>query len=357
MTMLTPGEVIRMINAQADALFAGFGQLGLIQVQGVLGPLRDSRYPTYYGIELRDNAGSSLMLDIPKNLKPEGLTGREVEISGFLQAKKRLEYSVQVSQIRPVEAVSQEVLQEEKSLRAVFQRPNMGSDTFPDINGSLVISYIHGANSAVRNDFENQVRDIEGIRFDPVLASLQESDAIADAIRRARGSVVIILRGGGNEGDFEVFNRPSVLEAWRMKAAYKVAALGHTKDTTLLDRFSHHVCDTPTAAGKWIRDCIQNQYERLYWRERAEGSDKNLAVALQANNQDWSQKLESFSTQLARLQERNRVLEQERLTLSQDLQNAKNAKGRQIPPWIWVLIGTGIVLGFILGWLFGLFRA
>lgn len=357
----SPGEVLRMVNAQANALFSQLGTLGTVDVVGVLGPVRDSRYSTCYGLELRDGA-DTLLMDVPKALNPQEYAGREVKVRGVIQAKKGLQVALQVSRLRLTTVVNPEVLKEEKSIREIFQKANAGEDTFPPLT-NLTVSLIHGINSQVLADFRNQVADLVAdlpeVDWEFVGANLQEPESIVTAIQRAAGAVIVLIRGGGNEGDFEVFNRPAVLEAWRSKEAFKVTALGHTQNNTLLDRLSHKVCDTPTAAGKYLLEQAQIQLERTYWRDRAEKAAtlQNQAV-LQAQT-EGAKKAEALQIQVNTLLETQKGLEVERATLKGEIQRSRELLAAQqsasritvIPRWVWIALPLLTFLGVLAGWL------
>ncbi len=320
----TPSEIIRMVDGKANAVFSEFGKLGLLVVGGVLGPLRENPYPTHYGIELRDPCGGDpLFLDIPKALKPEVLVGREVEAEGFLQAKRGLRFSLQVSRIASRAAVSAGVLAEEKSLRDIFMLPSAGMQILPDAD-ELLVSCIHAKASLVIEDFEHQLGSLEGVELELVPVNFQEPEAVRDAIRSASGDVVILMRGGGSDGDFEVFNRPPVLEAWREKGAHKVSALGHAKNSTMLDRFSHKVCDTPTAAGRYVRDQVSAQRSNRFLAQRAMQADRVLAETKAALNAKWEGRLAGVLAQKAKS-----------------------------PFWVWAAIAGALLAGAVAGVILG----
>lgn len=64
--------------------------------------------------------------------------------------------------------------------------------------------------------------------------------------------IVLIARGGGNELEFDVFNEFEVLKAWNDIASYKMSALGHAPNVTLLDFLSDKYFITPTKAAEFI---------------------------------------------------------------------------------------------------------
>jgi exonuclease VII large subunit len=81
------------------------------------------------------------------------------------------------------------------------------------------------------------------------------ADEVRKAVAGAEGfDVVALIRGGGAQAEFEPLNDVGLLRAWMEKNAYTVSAIGHSGDSTLLDAVSDASCETPTAAGAYIRE-------------------------------------------------------------------------------------------------------
>jgi exonuclease VII large subunit len=308
------------------------------------------------------------------------MEGKVVEAFGFLHAKKGLRSTaLQVSRLRLASDVSPVQVAEDKALRAIFGKANAGVDAFP--TGELLISYIHGRASAVTADFLGQLRRIPAHFLDPIEVNLREPGSIREGVERARGSVVCLLRGGGADADFEVFNHPDLLDAWRDKAAFKITALGHTQNTTLLDRFSHKVSKTPTEAGTWIIDQIEDQINRQHWQQQAQEAGaaaqkaaEDAAQRLEALHRQYQASLDAVKEETARKEEQIRTasqrLTEEAIRKQEALQSQvatsqarEAAKTREIeilrgmrrgplPRWVWPVIVAAAWLGLLVGWLF-----
>src|SRR5215208_5820837 len=81
------------------------------------------------------------------------------------------------------------------------------------------------------------------------------ADEVRMAVAGAEGfDVVALIRGGGAQAEFEPLNDVGLLRAWMEKNAYTVSAIGHSGDSTLLDAISDASCETPTAAGSFVRE-------------------------------------------------------------------------------------------------------
>jgi exonuclease VII large subunit len=78
---------------------------------------------------------------------------------------------------------------------------------------------------------------------------------VREAVAGIEGfDVAALIRGGGTRTEFEPLNDVRLLRPWMEKNAYTVSAIGHSGDSTLLDAVSDVSCETPTAAGAYIRE-------------------------------------------------------------------------------------------------------
>jgi exonuclease VII large subunit len=81
--------------------------------------------------------------------------------------------------------------------------------------------------------------------------------------------VIVLIRGGGDPADFDVFDQKSVIEAWAGKNAYKVLGLGHEgTGSTLLHFISDYAASTPSSVVTFLARQISEMNER---KEATEG--------------------------------------------------------------------------------------
>jgi exonuclease VII large subunit len=102
-----------------------------------------------------------------------------------------------------------------------------------------------------------QLREGKGSPFEvhALGANMSSADELRGAVAGAEGfDIVALIRGGGAHAEFEPLNDVGLLRAWMEKNAYTVSAIGHSGDSTLLDAVSDASCETPTAAGAFIRE-------------------------------------------------------------------------------------------------------
>jgi exonuclease VII large subunit len=141
----------------------------------------------------------------------------------------------------------------------------------------------------VLEDFARQLGEVSRFaEFRYLAVTTNSSEEIAQAIRAAKGEIVVLIRSGGSPQDFEPFNDERVVEAWMDKDAFTVSALGHSGDVTLLDPLSDLSCPTPTAAGAEVRERLLEGIDRSaalgaasdYSRQNRDVRRLKLALAL-----------------------------------------------------------------------------
>jgi len=123
--------------------------------------------------------------------------------------------------------------------------------------GVLSVCVIHPVSGRVLNDFLRQLGETGSISVEvsPLGTNMGSADEVRMAVAGAQGfDVVALIRGGGAQAEFEPLNDVGLLRAWMEKQAYTVSAIGHSEDSTLLDAVSDTSCETPTAAGAYIRE-------------------------------------------------------------------------------------------------------
>lgn len=262
-------DILEMVDSQAGAVLASLGTLGLVTVKGRLGPVKNSNYEIIYYIELRQSngAGPVLKIHVPKKFHPELYEGQLVTVQGrFVALHGITSLALKVSHLAIAEGTSQEIIAEQGLLRNIFLKPNAGETAFPSLD-EMFISYIYGKTAQVVEDFLDAFHGVQGLNFEAIEVNMTDPQSIANGVARSRGNIVCLLRGGGAAGDFEVFNAPSLLTAWRDLKAFKITAIGHAQNTTMLDCFSSKVSITPTEAGRWIKSKIAINLEILKIRE------------------------------------------------------------------------------------------
>ena len=77
------------------------------------------------------------------------------------------------------------------------------------------------------------------------------------AIRTANADIIALIRGGGSDEQFSIFENPDMLRAWSEKRAYRVRGIGHSGNSTALDLLSDFAATTKAAAGTHIAEALR----------------------------------------------------------------------------------------------------
>jgi hypothetical protein len=268
----SPGELSRVLEKQVEARLGAYSITGL-ELEGVLGKIGEDRgYARIYGVHLADTAGgASFELSLPQRLaeKARGLEHARVRVRGDLGTnlwRGRLSFRLDVHEIKPVDAryVEGEGTSEtDRSLSSVLRGYRRFRVSFPTpwakdgAGGVLSVCVIHPVSGRVLDDFLGQLGETEGVSVEVYAlgANMGSADEVREVVAGAEGfDVVALIRGGGAQAEFEPLNDVGLLRAWMEKNAYTVSAIGHSGDSTLLDAVSDASCETPTAAGAYIRE-------------------------------------------------------------------------------------------------------
>jgi hypothetical protein len=104
-------------------------------------------------------------------------------------------------------------------------------------------------------------------RFRPTCLSLPE---LTHANRMANADVIALIRGGGSDEQFSLFENPELLRAWSEKRAHRVAGIGHSGNSTALDLLSDFAAITPSAAGTHITDALRTRRDSQHTSRNCE---------------------------------------------------------------------------------------
>ena len=290
---------------------------------------------SFYGAKIVDDGGAQGKVEILASLVASRgiLPGHQVIATGRL-AVRSTNYGLEVRLVATdiqlgdqEQAAKTEVAQQGRMTIERLRSIPMRRVPFPD-RDSVSVTLIQSTSAAaqVSQDCMAELSKLgDAIGVFPVKVNMLDPVAIATAIREANADdIVMIIRGGGSESDFEVFDDPRVVTALSSQQAHRVVGLGHTGNATLLDLIADFSANTPAQAGAYVR-------ERVQQRQRLLGdAGKDLKLA----------------------RERMVVLEKERNTAQMQLQTATEllakAKGG-VPAWA---VGVAFVVGAVLAYIF-----
>lgn len=290
---------------------------------------------SFYGAKIVDDGGSQAKVEILASLVASRgvLPGHLVIATGRL-AVRSTNYGLEVRLVATdielgdqEQAAKTEVAQQGRMTIERLRSIPMRRVPFPD-RDSVSVTLIH-SNSAAAQVTQDCMAELsklgDSVGVFPVKVNMLDPVAIATAIRDANSDdIVMIIRGGGDAADFEVFDDPRVVTALSSQQAHRVVGLGHTGNATLLDLFCDFSANTPAQAGAYVR-------ERVQQRQRLLGdAGKDLRLA----------------------KERMEALEKERNTAQAQLQTASEllakAKGG-VPAWaVAVAFAVGAILAYLI---------
>ncbi|WP_180644586.1 exodeoxyribonuclease VII large subunit [Acinetobacter bereziniae] len=285
----------------------------LFCVRGVLinveEELQKTRYPLVYGLIIQDRTGS-IEVEIPKNLLSGFKNGSCIEIHGVPtfnffkeQCTKRLKgYAVQAIE----EDKDLQAFQSKLSTLDVLKKHRPKSHTFPNqFDLSIAVIYSSASKVDIQKDFYDYLKEYcDEFNFDEKPISLSNVDALSQEISScADHDIVVIIRGGGRNDAFDIFNDEKVLNAFSNLNGYRIVGLGHNSDVTLLDCLADHSAITPTAAGIHLKE----QFDELFARNHTLQQQKTQISKLQNDLKVKSDDVIALSANLKQLSERNDI--------------------------------------------------
>lgn len=280
---LTPSIITEIIRKKIEGFVTEWGDGAYCMVDGILGEMKKGNpsYSWYYGVSLRDASGSGIIeVNIPDKIADPAYTGRLVRVSGFLKAKiwsGKVSFSIDVTECEPLHKPDENFIKRDRSISEFLSTCRKDRREFPE-QKSYSIAVVAGANALVTKDFQEQIKNLSGIESVTLYpANMLDVESIISALEKIENAdIVVIMRGGGESSEFDVFNDIRLLQAWQDIESYKISALGHTDHRTMLDIFSDMSCDTPTDAGIFIKESIKKIQFMIHSAEVIQKLDREI---------------------------------------------------------------------------------
>ncbi len=287
----------------------------------------------FYTAKVVDDGGAQVRVEILASLvASRGIVpGQNVILVGRVVVKNGhygIEVKLSAADIQlgeQEEAVQSPVAQQGRMTLERLRSLSLWRVPFPDHQGAISITLIQSTSAAaqVAHDCMAELGKLgDAVTIFPLRVNMLDPVAIATAIRDAvSDDILMIIRGGGDAADFEVFDDPRVVTALAEQKAHRVLGLGHTGNATLLDIVCDYSANTPAQAGAYVR-------ERVQARQRA-ASEAGRELVL--------------------LKERLNIVERERSSALTQLETANALlKIKGIPPWVAAL---AFIAGAIATWI------
>jgi exodeoxyribonuclease VII large subunit len=232
----------------------------LLRLRGV--PVRVSRaYAGRVYVRLQDPhvPQDAIALELSTDLAARLEAGREVTVVGLL------DYRVTSDSVRPtvlvadIEGLGARLRPTPGELAARWQKARVKRDPIAALRAQRPrVAVVTAETGTALEDIRAQLLETEG-RIDLVSCQVPITDpeAVARGIARAaRDADLVILARGGGEG-LDVLDDERVLQAVAACPVPIVAALGHAADRLAAALVADHACETPTAAGVWLRSVLR----------------------------------------------------------------------------------------------------
>lgn len=124
---------------------------------------------------------------------------------------------------------------------------------------SCRVALVTSKHSQVVKDVHEVFRQHRGIQYELVPVKLNNASVIAEGITSAAASqydVIMIVRGGGKESDFAVFDDPQVVKAIHDSTTPIIVGIGHTDNNTFADKAADRSETTPSKAARFLVDAL-----------------------------------------------------------------------------------------------------
>jgi exonuclease VII large subunit len=341
---------VEALNQQLRATVIGVLHYGFkanqrqVTVQGQIGEIKPTQYRYHYKVKLKGDTGQTIYLDIDKEIAARSrvVAGDYVEVVGCLSVDEgqsqtsKVDIRIEVSALTRI-GYPQTFEREERATLEFLKTLGYRRSNLPNID-DLRLSLIHpqSESARVQDDFLVQIAQVQDlIRLERIPVAMNRAEAIAEAIERAAGSLLVLIRGGGESTVFEVFDDKLVLQAWSSKQAFKAVGLGHEgTGASLIEFVSEYVGSTPTAVGVFLAQQITS----MKW-------ERDEALANQAHLAQLDEQNQSLRAQITMTEERKKLAVQEAVTAGEQ----KRERLLMIAAFV---VGFALIIGGVLGYRF-----
>lgn len=342
------GEVEQLVTTFLQRELKSWNGKGLlIRTAGTLSQLEAKRHSAeangwskVFAVTLNDQA--SLVVNSPKELLAPYQDGDLVEVVAYPVVnvfRGTVSVQFELVDVKPAESrAGRDQRKIVQSNLAALQALKPKRNPFP-IGDKLAVDLIYSRASTaqVDADFLGGLGE-EGDRFEVRRLPVRITSAaeIAQAVSESKAPVLVIIRGGGADSDFQVFNDAAVLNALAEKKSYRVVGLGHSGNTSLTDLVADYSASVPADAGVHIRD----QFRQLNgWMEHFEAQIERHEEELVKRKR----LLEGLNQKLEEEKRSAQVAHEQALRAAHQASPGKQPK---INPW--VIIAFLIALIFLL---------
>ena len=277
------------VRVISEAIGDYLSKLGAVWVEGELSEVNLRPGSPWVFMRLRDmSADMSLSImchrSVVESVQPLPQNARVVMNSKVSWYAKTGQLSLSVKEIRQVGVG--ELLARLEALKAVLAGEGLFSadrkQPLPFLPNK--VGLICGRNSDAEKDVvENAKRRWPSVQFEirevavqGAAAVIEVSNALRELDANPEVDVIVITRGGGSFEDLLPFSDEGLVRLAANAKTPIVSAIGHEKDSPLLDLVADYRASTPTDAGKKVVPDMSEEIRMVQaYRDRAFRSVKN----------------------------------------------------------------------------------
>jgi exonuclease VII large subunit len=249
------------------------GGSGSVSVTGQLTYIPEpKRHGIIYDVQLTDPVSPDkvVLLEVRSSTLQEvdarvggRITAYGSVISDYFKDRAKLRLKVHQLEISETPETREERTAQQSTLD-IIRQVGARRNAFP-CSSNPNIALLRSGSSDVCADFLEELGDMsKDLQIEHIEVSMTNPADIAEKIRNCSADIMVLIRGGGDEGEFMVFDSPAVLEALGGSRSFRLLALGHTRHRTLADCIADHVENVPANAGRFLKSKLSKQKQELF---------------------------------------------------------------------------------------------
>ena len=247
-----------LMARRLEVIAARIGNNRAVRVKGVLHAIPSAYRGVIYDVPLVDPDSPTDVVLL--QVRPSTLRGVQEGdtviacgsiVTNFYKGQLKLRLQVDRLEIaEPLEDRERRLV--ELPILETVRRAGGVRRSFPHVP-SPTVALLRSETAAVREDFLKALGSLrQELRIREVDVAMANPEDVAAAIRGVREEVMVLIRGGGDDADFMVFETPQVIRALGACHAFRVLGLGHTKHRTLADCIADYAANVPADAGRFL---------------------------------------------------------------------------------------------------------
>jgi exodeoxyribonuclease VII large subunit len=240
-------------------------------------------YKVYGGnqyIKANGDDGSLIQLIVPADIGKSLQLKHYYEFNGAFEVSSSPDYGFFQFRVASAQVLGKDMKMEAKKQAAheIIEKGYL--DKYKnDFSGfrsksQCTVALVTSQQSQVIGDVMEVFKSHKGIKHEVIPVKLNDANLIAEGIIFASGGeydVILVIRGGGNDSDFAVFNDPYIAKAIHDSKIPVIVGIGHTDNNTFADKAADRSETTPSKAARFLVDAlgqpVQNTYQAPQYKQ------------------------------------------------------------------------------------------